>query len=276
MSYRRLLRPDDHGWKTSDWVRWLRDQGVAPSVNAEDAGVCSLCRAPTRVGAQGTPYERCYNCVHKYASVLDGFVPICYSLHDGLEGLLWNVKNKDGHEWLRTPLGSLLWTFLKKHQSCIESYYGGKFDLLIAMPSHSSTRGGLGHLEETIGRVKGFSSEWTTGALIKNDASKADSRRERIVPDLFTATAAVRGKRILLLDDTFTTGGSMASAAYALKQRGAASVVGLTFGRQLRADWRDSRDFAIALSGRELNILECAVHGGRPADLLDSIFRQPD
>ncbi|MFD8475246.1 ComF family protein [Streptomyces globisporus] len=156
----------------------------------------------------------------------------------------------------------------------MEDYYGGKFEMQISMPSHSSTRNGIGHLDQMIRPIKGFSTQWTTGALVKNSPSKAESRRSKIVPELFTATAAVRGKRILLFDDTYTTGGSIASAAYALKQRGAATVVGLTLGRQLRADWRDSREFAATLPGRGLNVRDCAVHGRRPESAFDLFFKQ--
>ncbi len=275
MSYRRLSRPDDRRWNTGDWVKWLSDHDVAPSVNADEIGVCSLCRAPTPIGPQGTPYRRCWDCQHKYSPVLDGLVPICYSLHGGLEGLLWNAKNEPRQEWLHYPLASLLCTFLQKHRNCIENHYGGKFDLLIAMPSHSSTRNGVGHLDQMINTIEGFPTEWTTGALVKNSPSKADHHRKQIVPDLFTASAAVQRKRILLFDDTYTTGGSIASAAHALKQRGASSVVGLTLGRQLNADWSDSADFVAALSGRKLNLGDCAVHGRGSESLLDQLFRQP-
>ncbi|MEV5463355.1 phosphoribosyltransferase family protein [Streptomyces sp. NPDC002788] len=143
------------------------------------------------------------------------------------------------------------------------------------MPSHSSTRGGVGHLEAVIDSVQDFSSEWTAGALVKNDASKAGGRREKIVPGLFSASSAVHGKRVLLFDDTFTTGGSMASAAHALKEAGAAAVVGLAFGRQLSATWPDSKDFVTALSGRALEISECVVHGGRQVSPFEFLFRQP-
>lgn len=275
MSYRRFARPDDRNWGTANWVRWLREQHVAPSVLADDAGTCSLCRTPTPVGPQGTPYERCYNCRRVFSDVLDGLVPICYSLHDGLEGILGRSKNEPPDVWLRRPLGSLLWTFLKHHLKCIEGFYGGTFDLWIAMPSHSSARGGRNHLDALIGHVRDFADEWSSGVLVKNDASKARVRREKIVPELFTAIPAVSGKRILLFDDTFTTGGSMASAAHALKQAGAVSVVGLTFGRQLRADWPNSREFVAALGGRGLEIDQCAVHGGREADPFEIFFRQP-
>ncbi|GGR48398.1 hypothetical protein GCM10010251_76640 [Streptomyces aurantiogriseus] len=143
------------------------------------------------------------------------------------------------------------------------------------MPSHSSARGGQSHLDALIGHVRDFASEWRSDALVKNDASKAGARREKIVPGLFTASPIVSGRRVLLFDDTFTTGGSMASAAYALKQAGAVSVVGLSFGRQLKADWRDSAEFVASLAGRELEIDKCVVHGGRQADPFDLLFRQP-
>lgn len=256
-------------------MQWLREQHAAPSVLPEDGGMCSLCRTPTRVGPQGTPYERCYDCRKNLSSVLDGFVPICYSLNAGLEGILARAKNEPSDAWLRLPLGSLLATFMAQHLRCVESFYGGEFDLRVAMPSHSSTRGGLQHLDAVIGSVRGFSSEWASGALLKNEASKADSRRAQIVPGLFTASPAVKRRRILLFDDTFTTGGTMASAAYALKQAGASSVVGLSFGRQLRADWKDSREFVASLADRELEIDKCVVHGGRQADPFSFVFHRP-
>lgn len=275
MSYRRFARPNDHGWTTADWIGWLQEQHVAPSVLSNDEGICSLCRAPTRIGPHGTPYERCYECRHTLSTVLDGVVPMCYSIHDGLESILWRSKNQPSDSWLRLPLGSLLWTFMKKHFECIEGFYGGAFDVHIAMPSHPSTRGGVSHLDTLIGNVHGFANFWDSDVLTKNDASKAGARRGRIIPDLFTAKPVVSGKRVLLFDDTFTTGGSMASAAHALKRSGAVSVVGLTFGRQLNAEWKDSKDFVASLSSRELEIDECAVHEGRPMDLFDLCFRQP-
>lgn len=273
--YRRFVRPDDRGWNTGNWVRWLREQQVAPSVLADDVGTCSLCRAPTPVGPQGTPYDRCYNCQRTFSSVLDGFVPMCYSLEDGLEGILRYAKDRPSYSWLKRPLAALLCNFTTRHIECIESFYGGSFDLRITMPSHRSTRGGVSHLDSLIAQVRDFDAEWTKGLLVKNDPSKAGSRREQIVHGLFTASPMVRGKRVLLFDDTYTTGGSMASAASALKRSGASSVVGLSFGRQLNAGWRDSREFVASLAGRGLDIGKCVVHGDRKADPFKSFSRQP-
>ncbi|WP_438303347.1 hypothetical protein ACSHXN_17995 [Streptomyces sp. HUAS TT11] len=164
---------------------------------------------------------------------------------------------------------------MAQHLQCVEGFYGGKFNLRVAMPSHYSTRGGLQHLDAVIDSVRDFSSEWTSGVLLKNETSKAETRRAQIVPGLFTANPAVKGQRILLFDDTFTTGGTMASAAYALKQAGASSVVGLSFGRQLRAGWKDSREFVASLTDRGLEIDKCVVHGGRQEDPFSFVFHQP-
>lgn len=261
MSYRRFTRPDDQGWDTGDWMEWLRGQQVAPPVTAEEVGTCSLCRAPTPVGAMGTPYEQCYNCKHEYSLVLDGFVPMCYSIHHGLEGLLWCAKNEPDDAWLRLPLSSLLWSFTHKHLKCIEDAYGGGFDVRVVIPSHSSTRGGVNHLERVVKAVPRMAKQWEFGVLRKSLLSKADSRRRKIVPNLFAADGSVAGKRVLLLDDTFTSGGTMASAAYALKDAGAAAVVGLAFGRQLHVGWGDSQDLISSLPGRDLDLIDCAVHG---------------
>jgi orotate phosphoribosyltransferase len=49
---------------------------------------------------------------------------------------------------------------------------------------------------------------------------------------------AVKGKRVLLFDDTWTTGASIASSAAVLKSAGARSVVATAVGRQLQANGR--------------------------------------
>ncbi|MET7609838.1 phosphoribosyltransferase [Streptomyces seoulensis] len=95
----------------------------------------------------------------------------------------------------------------------------------------------------------------------------AAERRQRIVPDLFTADPSVNGKRVLLLDDTFTSGGTMASAARALREAGAACVIGISFGRQLNANREEARDLIAELPQRSLDLETCPVHGLSDFDL---------
>ena len=49
----------------------------------------------------------------------------------------------------------------------------------------------------------------------------------------------VEGRHVLLLDDTWTTGSKLQSAAVALRQAGAAAVTGLCVARWCRWDWPD-------------------------------------
>ena len=53
----------------------------------------------------------------------------------------------------------------------------------------------------------------------------------------YVADGAAEGKRVLLIDDTWTTGGAMQSAAAALRQAGAQAVAGIVIGRHLHLDF---------------------------------------
>jgi hypothetical protein len=54
----------------------------------------------------------------------------------------------------------------------------------------------------------------------------------------FTVPVAVDGKRVLLLDDTFTTGATLQSAAHALNEEGAQVVGGLVVARKINPSSR--------------------------------------
>lgn len=267
MSYRRFVRPTRETWNTAQWVAWLKSQGVTPSVTPAEVGVCSICRGPTPVGPQGTHYARCFPCNSgQYSTVLRGFVPICYSVNEGLEGALWRVKNEDSSSWLQLPLASLLWTFLHGHLKCIENAYGGDFDIGVTVPS-SKQRNGRNHLDALLSCIQEWPVAWKRDVLTKTRSESAAERRQRIVPGLFAADPIVNGRRVLLLDDTFTSGGTMASAARALRDAGARCVVGISFGRQLNANREEARELISELPRRPLDLNTCAVHGMSGSDL---------
>ncbi len=54
-------------------------------------------------------------------------------------------------------------------------------------------------------------------------------------PDRFRAPRPLTGASVLLLDDTWTSGGTAQSAAVALKRAGARSVAAVVLGRHVAA-----------------------------------------
>ena len=56
------------------------------------------------------------------------------------------------------------------------------------------------------------------------------------VPD--ASDVLVRGRRVLLVDDVYTTGATVSAAARTLKRHGAAGVDVLTFARVLPGDFQ--------------------------------------
>jgi phosphoribosylpyrophosphate synthetase len=67
------------------------------------------------------------------------------------------------------------------------------------------------------------------------NASRVANANRFAVPDKWRPR--VEGKRVLLVDDTWTTGTSLQSAAAVLKNAGAASVTGLCVARWLSWNW---------------------------------------
>lgn len=62
-------------------------------------------------------------------------------------------------------------------------------------------------------------------------------------PRRFTAEPIASGSHVVLVDDSWTTGANVQSAATALKQAGAAQVSALVLGRLLRDAWEPTRHF---------------------------------
>lgn len=83
-----------------------------------------------------------------------------------------------------------------------------------------------------IRRVKVTRQQVGLGAAERQDNVRAAFR---VPPE---ADIKVRGRRVLVVDDVYTTGATVASVAKALKRSGAAAVDVLTFARVLPGDFR--------------------------------------
>lgn len=259
--YRWFQRPVSTGWTSRQWLHWLAEQGVTPSVTPHEQGVCQRCFGPTGRTDDGSTWARCFDCQKVYRGVVDGVLPVCFSVQDGLEGAVWRAKHDGTQEWLRVPLASLLHAFLERHYRCVEQRHG-QVDIVTVVPSHVSTRGGWDHLKRLHGSVRPWRQPWDLDLLVKLRDDRAESRRKAVTPDLFALGPGrdISGSCVLLVDDTYTSGGTLASAAYTLKSAGAATVAAVTLGRQLNRGHLDSQELLATLPGRGLAIETCGYH----------------
>jgi hypothetical protein len=218
-------------------------------------GRCQTCFGPAAPGA-----ARCFACdLHAQCapgSLASVVLPVAYAAKGGQHARrLWLYKSgQPGAPAARQALTVLLLVFLREHGPCLWRRagwgHGG------AGPSHlavvPSCRGRPGPhplraLAEPYLRLP-----WAALATRPG----ADGRARDLDPERFTArppagAAGLDGARVLLLDDTWTTGASVQSAVMALRRAGAASVAAVVLGRHLRRPGPG----AVAFSPGQ-----CAVH----------------
>jgi hypothetical protein len=188
-------------------------------------GICSVCH----VVVSGT-WTRCWSCnqtsrdVSRPARVV---VPI--SLYQGLDQLHHVLRNyKDGRtDEVRDPLGmrvsATLGRFLRDHEACISG--AAEFDLVTAVPS--AKRSHPHPLEEAILRVRSLADRFQRTL----DVRSAGIDHGKATDTGFEVTVTLSDATVLLVDDTFTTGAALQSAASALYLAGAADVAAVTIGR---------------------------------------------
>lgn len=135
-------------------------------------------------------------------------------------------------------VAALLARFLYEHGDCIERIAGG-WDFVTSVPS-TSGRSGIHPLEAAAQRVPWLAQRRRTvlgpGSVSAKHNHASDSA--------FAAIAPVQGERILVIDDTYTSGARAQSAASALSLAGAATVAIVPVGRVIAPSFSDDvREF---------------------------------
>jgi uncharacterized protein YjeT (DUF2065 family) len=241
--YRNIQLPADPGSLTdsSQWCDFAAAQGLLRAVSPlAQAGTCKRC-----LGAVGAGWTECPQCRNYYHApdgwwprfVLDGVVPVTYSPDDGFESLLHRYKDLEKNATRRANMGvmiaSVLIEFLTSHLGCIVERYG-PIDLAVSMP-HAGERAdrpfqtAINTFDATVWPV-----EWDHD-FIENIAHQRPGRGE-LRAEYYRPgkNRSVEGRRLLVVDDTWTSGSTLASAAAMLRSNGAGTVVGLPIGRQVK------------------------------------------
>lgn len=231
--------------------RWLELRrlvlATAPSLTAPwpgAAGLCRVCRGPT-----GRPSARCFQCeLHGQCgggSLADVVLPVVFAPKGSpIASYLWQYKSPRPPAEATAALLALLLLFLRDHGAC------GWRSAGLGRPSHVAVvptargRPGVHPLRRLITPYLG----WPWAEL----AARPDQRERDLDPGRFEA-APVPGARVLLVDDTWTTGASAQSAAMALRRAGARSVATVVIGRHVGRAAPD-------LAAMPFRVESCAAH----------------
>jgi len=207
-------------------------------VPAAGPGVCNVCHSGPRSG-----YATCYSCStvgQQVSRPTRSVVPI--SLYT-LNSQLWHVLRyyKDGTgpstDLLAMQVAAIIARFTTRHLQCVTALLGGEPDVVTSVPStRARPRPGRHPLETAVTRVSALAS--LHAPLLRRGPATADHNWAD--DDAFTVPKRLSGERVLVIDDTLTTGARLQSAASALLGSGASAVVAIVVGRVIDPGWNDN------------------------------------
>jgi hypothetical protein len=198
-----------------------------------DGEVCWECRGPTYHPARS--FSTCFGC----KTLFDQGVPyelrsriVPISLADSTAPCPWYLrlqnykKFSQEHIPLMTSVAHL---FMIRHRQRIADLLGGPASLITIVPSRKldiathPLRIALTNINPPDERVRPVLS-FRVGATLD---------RRTYDPDVFDCIADVEGERVILVEDLWVSGGTPLSAAGALMEAGAASVMVMPLGRKV-------------------------------------------
>jgi predicted amidophosphoribosyltransferase len=194
--------------------------------------VCSVCLTFT------DGYETCFRCGRRDRAA-DGVLPISYSVHMGqLHTALRGYKEGwTSSRRLTIELAAVLWRFLDRHEQCLARRAGAQgFSVVTTVPSGKS-RDATHPLHRIVGELVGHTAD-RYRRLLEPSGIEVEERADDV--RRYRATQTLGGESVLLIDDTWTTGASVESAAHALKAAHAVRVGVVVIGRHVNPNFADS------------------------------------
>lgn len=207
-------------------------------------GVCAVCWS-----AAHPDFRLCYKCNAARNDFRQGLadivVPIALAVkREQLAHELWHYKY-DVDPSVRTRLGNrlaaVLWRFLGQHEKHIADAIGvPEFEIVATVPGTREREGGH-PLERIVGEIVGPTKDRYEPLLTLGQSGVP---AHTLAHGRYRATRALRGDpAVLLVDDTWTSGGNAQSAALALRAAGAANVAVLVIGRHFDRAFRDCETY---------------------------------
>lgn len=226
-----LMKPVEHhsSDRSCDVCHGFRDDGGA---------ICSSCRLTTR----------------QVTNPIMTVVPIATTawdtqLHTILRRYKSDYTRHPDRQLMRIRLAAAVTWFLRQHRTCI-----GEWNAIAVVPSSVRTPP---HPLSTVIDI----SSYLRGQQIAPLVLGADPPRKRRASNHgYETTQDVTDMRILLLDDTFTSGASVQSAATTLTSAGAVVVCAVVIGRFVNPEWADNEPLWEELAQRHFDWNTCCIH----------------
>jgi ComF family protein len=196
---------------------------------------CRICRTPFADAYPLDEQDRCTVCRESLENFDSAY---SYGSYEGPLQKLIQLFKYGKVETLAAPLSRLLVQSLP---------FGENFDVVVPMPLHWRKRWERGFnqaelLAAPVARRYGLKLcrnlrriRYTRAQAASNEKQRQENLKNSLA---VRSPAEIAGKRVLLIDDVFTTGATLRAAAAALKASGAARVTALTLARV------DNRAFA--------------------------------
>jgi hypothetical protein len=199
-----------------------------PAVPEPGPGVCASCRGPARRG-----FARCFHCrAHAEAApglLADVVAPVAWVPKGSpLATALWRYKSgRTGSREAGVSLLAMLLVFLHDQAPLVWQRAGVAPPTCACVVPSGRGRPGPHPLRELLRDC--LALPWAALAARPG----GDTWARALDPSRFRAPWPVTGAAVLLLDDTWVSGGSAQSAAVALRRAGARSVAVVVLGHHL-------------------------------------------
>ncbi len=228
-------------------------------VPGDGPDVCPHCHT-----SKDEQYDLCYSCNRlreALGELRPPVIPISYYHRPGdgeppsvLRDLMHDYKeheDPDRREAAAQSVAAILARYLHEHGAALRERFGG-WDLAAVVPSKKHTERprlevALGPYQAILGEVRPL-LEAADGAIGRSQPNR----------QAFVTTTDVAGVSVLLMDDTFTTGATLHSAAEALFDHDATVVAAVVVVRKINPDprWANTqqvwdRQSAISFDFRE-------------------------
>ena len=200
--------------------------GLNPLTNP----LCTICGVP--FSSSKGKNHLCENCIRKRPYYELARAPYFYSgkLKDAIQRFKYNSETH-----LSTPFGGLLLNFVQKIFHKLNEY------IIIPVPLHKKKLRERGYnqsllLAKSLSRNLGVRLDYLSFIRKRYTLNQAGLRREERITNVKNAFSvfdieAVEDRKILLVDDVFTTGYTLNECAKTLKKSGAAEVICITLAR---------------------------------------------